>query len=385
MIKPPLKMSRRALSASRRRLATALLLSALTAPVAISAQTPAGGVVVIPHFSGGGATDEIYYFDLASGRGHQIDRLGREPRVRQLVPSLFDAVGRPSSQPAIAGELHLLPIRNGNAVRAVLFVEASTGYVAYFADFGKNGQLGPPTTTTGRPFGELATTDGNFALLPRRDGAGRTQGAYLFHAGSGRCIYLDGLAKLATNPQLVAVEGGLPVLTGRVTAVVLEARDGETAGYLVLDNVTGDVYLLSVERDVTNRLGARKLGVNLFQALPREAAAATGPQRFVAIALEREEITRAVLVIDTATGKTALIDNVLGADAPVALRPLALDLTAVLGAETPRHLAAVPLVDGGGNTYAAWVLAGTAPRFLYLANLLDPASATVAGVQVARE
>lgn len=337
---------------------------------------------VLPLYEGGGI-EEFRWLDLADGRGFRVDRLRREPlelRLRVLDDNLFEIVGRPTDPAAVPGEIHLLPIRSGSGMRAVLFAEASTGYVAYFEDYDRDG-WGQPKVTLGRPFEALRAGDGNFALLPRRDGSGRTQGAYLYHATTGRTLYAAELAGLELDPPVTQVEG-LPTLTGRVTATPLEIDDGETVGYLLLDGGDLSIYRLSLA-DPSNpaRLGVARLDLDLSSVFPAETSMPAGERRFAAVPLNVGEVTRSVLLIDGASGKLARIENPGGGgEDPTALVPLRLEL----GELGPGSLDAVPNLSGSGNTAGAWVLVGSPPRAIYLGGLDDPSTATAAPVRTER-
>ena len=150
-------------------------------PATAQSDTP---FLTLPRFGSGDQPDVFLYFDHSGGTGYLLEGLRRSPtqlRGQRLADNLFQQIGRSASQGAIHGELMLMPIFSGSSVRDALFVETSTGYVAYLDEFGKNGKLGNLVTVIGRPYGPLAAGDGNFALLQRRDSSGKTDGAYLYH------------------------------------------------------------------------------------------------------------------------------------------------------------------------------------------------------------
>ncbi|MEM8998472.1 MAG: hypothetical protein AAGF23_27045, partial [Acidobacteriota bacterium] len=176
---------------TNRRLARWFLgAAALLAAGPTFAQQVAQSHLTMPRYGSGGVTEEYFSVDLATGRVALADQLRREPetvRLRRTDMNLFQEIGRPANQPAQPGEMLLMPIRESDgSVRTAMLVESSTGYTAFFDEVGRNDELGQIITTIGRPFGPLAAEDLNFVLLPRRDGSGKTVGAYLYHGTTGK-------------------------------------------------------------------------------------------------------------------------------------------------------------------------------------------------------
>ncbi|MCP3963229.1 MAG: hypothetical protein GY719_35765 [bacterium] len=365
-------------AAETRSLGVPLLLLAalcLTLPAGLAAQARAP-IVAVPQDAAAG-TDDFYYLDLANGTVLHGDQLRRNPlqiRVQRVRQNLFAEIGRPTNQPAAVGEVLLVPIHfAARSVRAVLFVETSTGYVAFFDQLGKGGTFGRITSAIGRPFSTLAAADGNFALLPRHDTNGRTVGAYLYHAGSGRAFYLAGLNRLDTDRAAVAA-AGFPRLTGRVAAAEIQSFD-RTVSYLVVDGGDGSLRFLDVDGDNQGRVSVRGTTSNLFPTFAADAASSS-PERFVAVPIrDSRETTTHVLFVDGATGDLAVFDGMEDdARAPRA-RKLAANLYGALGtsAAGERICAAVPAVAGNGATSGVWLIDSRTRAVAYVA---DPASPT---------
>jgi len=364
------------------RPALAVLLASLVAAAA-AAEPP---VAVLPIFDGGG-TDSFLQLDLGDGDGHLYDRLDRgrpsEIRRRFLEQNLFRQIGRPTDQPAIAGEFLLGPIvDSGGVSRAALCVETTTGWVAIFEDVGRGDELGKISTALGRPFEGLATQDGNYALLMRRDASGRTDGAYLYHATTGRGRYYGGLRKLETAPPEVTVP--LPQLAGRVAAAPILSRE-ETAGYLVLDGGNGDLYLLDLANDPA-RIAARKSPLTLAEVFSEPGPHPT-PQRFVAVPIEDDdEITRQLFLLDVSNGEIAVLSNLdpRGAAVPSYQKsPRQLyDVLRGQPSEEPRVIAAVPARAGNGEVEGLYLVDSRTRAVVYVDQPASAAQLTLQRVSI---
>lgn len=340
-----------------------------------------GPVVVLPAYGAGGASDAYFAFSLENGAGRQVDRLRRDPlslRARLWPENLFQVIGRPTDQPALPGEVFLAPIRSSDgSIRAAIYVETSIGYAAYFDELGRGDKIGQFASVAGRPFEPILSRDGNFALLLRDDASGRTLGAYLYHATTGRCLYIDGVNKLSITPEVVATSP-LPTLGGRVAAVPLHAGSEATSSYLVADPVSGDVYFFDLTSGLADQVVARKSPVNLYEALSREGTY-TSARRFALAAVQRdEEVTLHVLVFDAVTGGMALIENVHDASL-TRLVPIRISLDSQLrGQGGERVLTAIPDLESGGRTLGVWVHDSESGRVVYVSNPGDPAALGVA-------
>ena len=365
-----------------RFLAAVSLLGLLAAPEATLAQSARAPIIALPQDATGG-TDDYYYLDLGSGVLTRVDQLRRDPvgvRVQRLAQNVFQNIGRPTSQPAADGEILLEPIHTApRNARAALFVETSTGYVAYYDQLGKGGNFGEITTVIGRPFAPLAATDGNFALLMRHDGNGRTVGAFLYHAGSGRGFYLPRLNKLEIDAT-AATADGFPPLTGHVAAAELQSSE-RTTGYLVADAADGSLRFLDLSG--TN-VSVRDASIGLYPTFAADAAEPAA-RRFTAAPIRNSsETTTHVLFVDIATGELAALEDVEAPGRRPVLRKLAADLYAVLGTAADagwRTIAAVPGVGSSGATRGIWLIDSLTRRAAFVQGAETPGSATVRRVR----
>lgn len=332
--------------------------------------------LTLPRFAGT-SPDLFLSFDHQNGNGQIFDQLRRpasEMRGRRLDDNLFRTIGRAPDQPAIVGELLLAPIfANDGNVRDALFVETSTGYVAFLDEFGKNGKLGTLITVLGRPFGPLAATDGNFALLTRR--SDRTEGAYLIHGTTGRGLYLGGLAKLEIDGK-VSTTVEVPKMEGRISAAEV-LQNQTTVSYLLVDNTSGKAYFLDL-LSAPERFNVRPTSLDLVAAF---SAAKYNPslQRFVIEALNDGGSTVALLVIDVASGQIGLVDDPLGSPRLRLLPTNLYDTIRPAIQDTPRTFATVRNGSAG-----VWVIDSLSATIYYLNSPTIPASTRVEPVSVSR-
>lgn len=363
-------------------LLTVPVLAALTClfPVAPAIAQSDSPFFTLPRFGGGDQPDLFLYFDHTSGSGYLLEGLRREPvqlRGGRLADNLFQLIGRASNQPAIHGELLLLPIfSSSNSVRDALLVETSTGYVAYLDEFAKNGKLGSLVTVIGRPFGPLAAGDGNFALLQRRDSSGKTDGAYLYHGTTGNAIYIGGLAKLSTDLKGLSTVA-LPKFESRFGAAEILSGGG-TASYLLVDANSGKVTFLDLVPGAPERMVVRPTGLDLLTAF---AADKLNPslQRFVVEPLQENGTTRSILVIDVASGQLGLIDEPLGQPRLRILPQSVYNVLRPAAGEVPRTFATVRNgLDG------VWLLDSLSAGLIYISNPLVPAEMRIQTVGIER-
>ncbi len=334
-------------------------------------------LVVVPDYSSS-SVDGFFHLELDTGQTFSNDQLFRsEIRVRRLGQNLFTEIGRPSEPPAREGEVLLGPIRDGDgALRSVLLVESSTGYLAYFEDLGRGSSFGEISVVIGRPFGPMAATDGNFLLLMRRDRSGRTEGAYLYHGTTGRGMYVGGLRKLEAEPP-TASTSGLPQLEGPVAGVDLQTTREATTGYLLADSATGDLYVVDLTTESTSQLAHRKSTLNLTAALALETAAPEGEgeaappsYRLVGLPILEDDATRHALFVDVLSGQILVVQDL---DSRPTLRKLRARLYDVIDAQDPesRHLSLVPAIRDGDTT-GVWVVDGPTRAIVYIENPATP-------------
>lgn len=341
-------------------------------------------IVTLPNYASGGETDEYLSIRLADGSGSVVDRLSRDPtnlRSRPLAENLFRVIGRGTDQPARAGEIFLAPVVSGvGAVRAALYVETAIGYAAYFENPGRGGRLGEILTLTIRPFEDLASPDGNFALLMRLDSSGRTEGAYLYHATAGKAIYMDGLRKLEISPA-TRETSPLPALAGPVAAAAVHAGSEATGSFVVLDPASGGIHFLHPDRGTPHQIRARAAEVDLYTVFSREGTHTSG-RRFVAVPVDSSRSrTEQILVLDAVTGETAVIENVTGGS-PLRLVKAASTAQRLSSDGGERVFSAVPRVTSSGATLGVWVIDSQTRRTVYVDRPGLPGEMTVTPVAV---
>ena len=364
------------------------MLLALATP-ALGQGTANAPVVVIPRPTSAG-TDSFYALDLRNGAVAFYDRLRRDPlraRSSRVTQNLFQEIGRPLDQTAAVNEILVTPIFDTNSnARSAFFVETSTGYVAFFEQLGKGSGFGRIVTTLGRPFGSLASPDGNFALLMRRGSNSRTEGAYLYHASSGRMMYFGGLAKLDIDPPVRNIPA-LPTLTGSVAAAAIQDSSETTTSYLVADAADGSLRFFDLDLDPDNetRMTVRESPLDLFQVFEREGRNPT-PQRFTAVPIQGVgDPTEHVLFVDVANGEMALLENVVSGDARPLLRKLPLSLYSALSTDVSqrqRTIALVPGLASNGETVGVWLIDSLTRAMAYVENPGAPGSASIRRVAV---
>jgi hypothetical protein len=368
-----------------RRTVRAALCSLLLAAAASGQES--APLVTFLKADAGGASDAYLAIQLGDGRIQFVDRLSRDPlnlRSRLLEESLFTVVGRPAGQAARPGEIFFAPIAGSDgSVRAALYVETPIGYAAYFEDPARGPQLGEIRTLTGRPFADVAAPDANFALLVRRDSSGRTEGAYLYHATTGKTLYLDGLRRLEVSPQVRPV-AGLPALAGPVAAVELRAGSEGTFSYMVLDPASGEIHFFDVDAGIATQVRARKGPLSLYDVFAREGSH-TSRRRFLPVAIdESRSRTLHVLIADAVTGELAVYANAVAAEVDPALAKAASLGRWFRGEAGERELAAVPRVNSSGTTLGVWLLDSQTRGAVYVDRPGQPQEMTVSPVTVER-
>ncbi len=334
-----------------------------------------------------GSADAIFYFDLGNGAGSVVDQLRRNPdegRIARLKTNLFTEIGRSRDQAATVGEIFLGPLRGSDGqVRAALFVEASTGYTMYFDQLGKGGNLGRVTTMIKRGFESIASADRNFALLMRRNSSGRTDGAYLYHATTGKALHLGGLEELEIDPPVTPV-ADLPVLKGQVSAAPIVSRE-ETIGYVVIDNADGALHFFDASGSLS-RFSVRSPEIVLSKDLTAESMNPS-TQRFVPVPLQNDEITTyAILIVDVGTGNLAIVDGLRNPKPQVRVLSQNLygSISGGLRTDVWRHFAAADANGADGATRGAWVLDSLTGTLVYVDSPGNPANTRIRRVTLDR-
>ncbi len=319
----------------------------------------------------GGETKGVYLFNLHDGRGFYIDQIGKKAydlRKRKLRRSIFEAVGRTS--PASPGEILVGPIcGQGGDFKAILVVDTPSGKMGYLSGLDVDPTGGRPVPIAGNPAADLAGQGGNFALMMRKKGSGKTLGAYLYRAATGDCrIFRD----VGSQPEslISTPTSRLPACTGSVGTCSLLNGAGATTGMLVLDEEGGRIYHVEgLDRDPT-KFRVRQLNTNLRSAFPGSRRSGRGP-RFLPLAInDASGETKSVLILDRGSGGMAVLENLKKGPRLTGLSRNVYDLWSGIS-ESPGMLVAAGRIDGSGRSKGAWIFDSTTPEILYLKGLQE--------------
>ncbi|HPR64203.1 MAG TPA: hypothetical protein PK014_08260 [Thermoanaerobaculia bacterium] len=327
-------------------------------------------LLAVPKYDNDDSTKGIFFINLDTGNAFFIDRVKLSPlsvRTRKLNQNVFRALGRTPGTPAGPGQILVGEIREGGGnVTALLLVDTTTGSMAYITDLETQSFYGKIRKILDRPASVLASSDGNYALLMRRGSSGKTKGAYIYHATTGRGLYFARMEEMkSTPPSRPTTE--LPTMEGSVSALELQAGNEATEAFLLADNASGTLYYVGdVERD-SDILSVRKYRISLFDFFPRDTAVAS-PRRFVLIPVFGSGgATDHVFVVDVGSGKMALINDVRKPNrtrVQITPRNIYDWFPAQVGG--PRVMTAVPKVKGNGETEGAWLFDSATGQILYL-------------------
>jgi hypothetical protein len=224
----------------------------------------------------------------------------------------------------------------------------------------------------GRPAVAIASDDGNFALIMRRDGSGSTDGAYLYHATSGRCVYFAHVDDMAPD-TVVEITSPLPVMEGGVAALELQSGGEATPQALLIDGGNGRVYRVGELEHQPTRISVTREPLDLFEFFPASFPAST-PQRFILVpGFSGKGTTDAVFVIDAASGRMAALSNVFKSGRMQLVGSTQNLLGHLPGDDgRPKILAVVPKVGASGTTDGAWVFDSVTNEVLFIENIRDP-------------
>ena len=350
-----------------------------TRPI-VSATPPsvvASPILVVPRYDGDESTTGIFFIRLDDGTAVFIDKIKGAPlsfRRRTVNESVFSALGRSTDNPAKPGEIVAGEIRAGDGhVRRLFIVDTSTGTVAYLdvpADRSRGATL---RHVNGRPAEAIASDDGNFALIMRRDGSGRTDGAYLYHGTSGQCVYFAHVDQLNPNPIAMLVNSVLPMMEGRVAALELQDGSEATPEALLIDSGSGRVYRVGALEHQPTQVTVTRQEIDLFQFFPETPTIPT-PQRFVLVpGFSGNGATDSVFILDAGSGRMAVLKNVRKGGT-MRLDGSDQNLYSHLPESDgrPRVLAAVPKVGASGTTDGAWVFDSATGEVLFLEKIRGP-------------
>jgi hypothetical protein len=341
-----------------------------------STQSPGvSPILAVPMYDSGDATSGIFVMNLKDGSAVFVDRVKREPRTfrsTKLNHNIFTVLGRPLDRPAKPGEILAGEIRAPSGQGIGLFVvETSTGSAVFLEDVGNGPHRVTLRRINGLPAAAIASDDGNFALIMRRDGSGSTDGAYLYHATSGRCVYFAHVDDMDPDTVVESVSL-LPVMEGSVAAIELQSGSEATPEALLIDGGSGSVYRVRELEHQPTRISVTRQPLDLFAFFP-DAVPASTPQRFVLVpGFSGNGATDTVVVIDSASGRMAALKNVFKNNGlQLVESPQNLFDYLPVDDGRPRILAAVPKVGDSGTTGGAWVFDSGADEVLFLEPIYD--------------
>lgn len=333
-------------------------------------------IVAVPRYRADESTAGAWVINLLDGTAEFIDRVGidgNSSRRRPMNLNVFTVLGRLNDKPAKPGEILAGEIRsNSGAVTGLFLVDTSTGAAAYLADLEKEPHRGTYRQVNGRPAAAIASDDGNFALVMRRDSAGGTDGAYLYHATSGQCVYFANVDEMRPDP-VVKFTSPLPKMNGRVVAVPLQNGSEATPECLLIEEKTGALFKVSgLERDPTRFTVARQ-NLGLFEFFPSSPPWSAAPRFVVVPGYSDNGAADAVFIVDAGSGRMAVLKDVRrGGAMRLVGSTKSLEGYLSVGEEDPMPLAAVPKVGGSGTTDGAWVFDAAGDEVLLLENIRGP-------------
>lgn len=343
---------------------------------ALSPSVVASPILVVPKYDGDESTTGIFFIKLDDGTAVFIDKIKGAPlsfRRRILSQNVFTALGRSTKRPARPGEILAGEIRAGNGhVKGLFLVDTATGSAAYLDDLGSNSHEATLRPVNGRPAAAIASDDGNFALIMRRDGSGSTDGAYLYHGTSGQCVYFAHVDDMDPNP-IVMLTSTLPVMEGRVAALELQDGSEATPQALLIDSGSGRIYRVGALEHQPTQVTVTRQPLDLFGYFPAEPVV-PAPQRFVLVpGFSDNGATDSVFILDAGSGRMAVLKNVRQ-NGRIRLDGSGQNLYSHLPESDgrPRVLAAVPKVGASGTTDGAWVFDSASGEVLFLEKIRGP-------------
>jgi hypothetical protein len=333
-------------------------------------------ILALPKYDGDDSTEGIFFIHLDTGNAFYIDKIKSSPRdirSRNLNQNVFTALGRTPGKPALPGQVLLGEVRMaGGDVHALLLADTSTGALAFIVDLQRRSYQGRTHSVHGRPLAPLAAPDGRFSLMMLQGDSAETFAALVYHAPTGRGIFIEGLNDLNAEPRGIPISN-LPVLPGAAVLIPLQSGDQATPQALLIEHSGGDLYrlsgLLKGARKVTWAKERTRL-LDLFPYQPEVPVTA----RFLPIPLfSGSDATNNILVVDAATGRLGLIRGVRDPKS-MSLRALPGNLYELLPRDVgrPRTLAAVPKVSDSGATEGAWIFDSATGQVIFVEGLENP-------------
>jgi hypothetical protein len=345
-------------------------------------------ILAIPKFDDDDSIRDIFSFALETGRGTLLKRVRKSPLDIRALPmrhNLFQAIGRAPGQAARDGQVLVGPIRTGSGrVHALLVVDTTTGKMGYLTDLDDDPAVGTLRMIDGAPAQSIASDDGNYTMVMRRTGSGKTLDAYLFHGTTGRCQIFMGVGNLKTTISARSTIA-MPKISSGISSLPIQGGNDATSSALLIDPSTGALHLVGSIEHKPAQLTVRTLSLNLTSAFRKNPKVAS-TRRFVPVPItDRSGATTSALIVDVGTGTLALLDNV---DNPSRIRPIGLkgSIYDVLpeNVERPRTITAVPKINDSGITKAAWLFDSASGDIVFVKHLQDPQDLELRKVVVRR-
>jgi len=348
--------------------------STVSAPLPPPPITPKTSEILAVSISDNGRTTSgIYAFNILTGEGFFLDRLEKkpyQPRKRAMRHGLFEILGTSPSPPPVSGQILMGKIqKNGGKTRALLFVDTRSGKMVYLKGLDVDPTGGRIRQLPGTPAQMMASPDGNYLLLMRSNGSGKTLGAYLYHGTTGECRIFRDIGSLPSNLQSIRTTS-LPRISSGLAGCTLQSNDGSTDGFLLLDGSGGRITLVEGVHHEATRFKLKTLSPNLSRSFPvNSQTSASRP--FVAVPInDRSEKTSAVLIIQTSSGGLAILRD-LGKPSKAHLVGLGRSLHDAVetGSGAISYLTAIPRIDDGAQTKGAWIFSGRGLDALFINGL----------------
>lgn len=317
----------------------------------------------------------IYSFDPMTGKGFFIDKVGKKPyqaRRRPMRHSCFSVIGRPEGRSARPGEILMEGIRGSRGVfKALLFVDTTTGKMGYLSGLDVDPTGGRLRPLPGSPAAGLAGPDGNYLLMMRLSGSGKTLGAYLYHATTGECRLFREIFTLPSEAASVAVSS-LPSIPSGTAGCTLSAAGGATEALMLIDPDSGRIYRVDGVRKGPAQLRASTLSANTSSSFGK-ASAPRISRPFVPMPVEDSSgKTSMVLILDATNGGLAMLTS-FRKSSKARLTGVSVSVSAAPCGD----LAMVPRIDDGGRTKGAWIFEPNNDRAFFLKSLQDAARAEI--------
>jgi hypothetical protein len=337
--------------------------------------TDVSPILALPIYSGDDSTTGLFVVKLNDGSAVFIDRIKGDPltfRSRALNHNLFTVFGHPLDRPVKPGEILAGEIRATNGkVQGLFIVDTSTGSAAYLTDAGSESHRVTVRRINGRPAAALASGDGNFALIMRRDGSGSTDGAYLYHATTGRCAYFAHIDDMDPETE-VEFAKPWPVMVGRVAAMALQDGSEATPEALLVDGGSGLVYRVGGLEHRPVEVTMARQSINFFDFFPEAPTVPTVDRFVLAPSFAGNGATDSVFVVDAGSGRMAVLNDVRR-KTEMRFVGFTDDIYRYFPeVEGPRGLTAVPKVSASGTTDGVWVFDFATDEVIFLENVLAP-------------